>query len=72
MLTTDVLIKCRSCGFIASEHEFASPDHELLICPNCNDGCNLWDYEPCDKCAHKPNYQIAGDIVTTCKAYAER
>ena len=44
MNTTDVLIECRSCGFKASEHEFGS-EGELLVCPACGDGCNLWDCE---------------------------
>ena len=44
MITTDTLIECQSCGYIASEHEFGG-EGELLRCPQCKDTANLWDYD---------------------------
>ena len=46
MQVTDVVIECRSCGFIASEYMFLAINNgDQLLCPECGDGCNLWDYE---------------------------
>ena len=72
--TSDVLIRCQSCGFIASEHEFATYVEETpLSCPECKETTELEDFkETCETCAYHDACEVRGDLVTWCKAWAYR
>ncbi len=50
MQYSDVVIRCGSCGYTASEWEFATnkPD-DPLQCPECKDSANLLD-SYCGRC----------------------